>query len=104
MIRIEIFRNRSRELLRLSKKTYIKRVLERFNMENYSGSVVLIQKRDKFSIMQCPHNKLERKQMEMIPYDYAIGSLMYAQTCTRQDISFAVSMLGRYQNNLMMDH
>jgi hypothetical protein len=29
---------------------------------------------------------------------------MYAQTCTRPDISFAVGMLGRYQSNPGMDH
>ncbi|XP_075092034.1 uncharacterized protein LOC142172152 [Nicotiana tabacum] len=32
------------------------------------------------------------------------GSLMYAQTCTRPDISFAVGMLGRYQSNPGIDH
>lgn len=29
---------------------------------------------------------------------------MYAQTCTRPDISFAVGILGRYQSNPGMDH
>ncbi|PKU63193.1 Retrovirus-related Pol polyprotein from transposon TNT 1-94 [Dendrobium catenatum] len=29
---------------------------------------------------------------------------MYAQTCTRPDISFVVGILGRYQNNLRLDH
>lgn len=29
---------------------------------------------------------------------------MYAQTCTRPDISFVVRMLGRYQSNLGLDH
>ncbi|XP_047256177.1 secreted RxLR effector protein 161-like [Capsicum annuum] len=33
-----------------------------------------------------------------------VGSLMYAQICTRPDISFAVGMLGRYQSNPGMDH
>ena len=42
--------------------------------------------------------------MERIPYASAVGSLMYAQTCTRLDISFVVGMLGRYQSNLGMDH
>ncbi|KAL6312758.1 hypothetical protein AAG906_020505 [Vitis piasezkii] len=28
--------------------------------------------------------------MERIPYAFVVGSLMYAQTCTRPDISFAV--------------
>ena len=34
-----------------------------------------------------------------IPYASAVGSLMYAQVCTRPDIAFAVGMLGRYQSN-----
>ena len=29
---------------------------------------------------------------------------MYAQTCTRPGISFAVGMLGRYQSNPGIDH
>ena len=43
--------------------------------------------------MQCPQNEWEHKQMERIPYASVVGSLMYAQTCTRPDISFAVGML-----------
>ena len=54
--------------------------------------------------MQCPKNELERKQMENISYASIVGSLMYAQTCTRPDISFAVGMLGRYQSNPVLDH
>jgi len=46
--------------------------------------------------MQCPKNYLEWKHMENIPYAFVVGSLMYAQTCTRLDISFVVGMFGRY--------
>ena len=56
VIGIEIFRDRSRGISRLSQKAYIERVLERFKMENYSASVALIQKGDKFNFMQCPQN------------------------------------------------
>ncbi|XP_016172709.1 uncharacterized protein LOC107615109 [Arachis ipaensis] len=42
--------------------------------------------------------------MEGISYSSVVGSLMYVQTCTRPDISFAVGMLGRYQSNPGMDH
>ncbi|KAL0447563.1 UNVERIFIED_CONTAM: Secreted RxLR effector protein [Sesamum latifolium] len=42
--------------------------------------------------------------MKDIPYASAIGSLMYAQVCTRPDIAFAVGMLGRYQSNPGLDH
>ena len=42
--------------------------------------------------------------MENIPHASIVGSLMYAQTCARPDISFAVGMLGRYQSNPGLDH
>ncbi|XP_057985311.1 secreted RxLR effector protein 161-like [Hevea brasiliensis] len=104
VIGIETYHDRSQGLLGLSQKAYINKVLERFNMEKCSANVVLIYKGDKFSLKQCLNNELERKQMERIPHASIIGSIMYAQTCTRLDISFAMGMLGRYQSNLRMDH
>ena len=104
MIGIEIFRDRSQGLLGLSQKAYINKVLERFGMQNCSASVVPIQKGDKFSLNQCPKNELEHRQMENIIYASIVGSIMYAQTCTRPDISFVVGMLGRYQSNPGLDH
>ena len=91
-------------MLGLSQRAYIDKILERFRMKNCSKGVVPIQKGDRFSLMQCPQNDLERKEMLSIPYASVVGSLMYAQTCTRPDISFAVGMLGRYQSNPGMDH
>lgn len=43
-------------------------------MENCSGSVVPIQKGDKFSLKQCPMNELQRKQMENILYASIVES------------------------------
>ena len=42
--------------------------------------------------------------MESIPYASVVGSLMYLQTCTRPNISFAVGMLGQYQSNPSIGH
>ena len=42
--------------------------------------------------------------MESIPYSSVVESLIYLQTCTKLDISFMVSMLGRYQSNPRIDH
>ena len=61
-------------------------------------------KGDKFNLNKCPKNDLEREQMKDIPYACTVGSLMYAQVCTRHDISFVVGMLGRYQSNPGLDH
>ena len=73
-------------------------------MQLCSTNDVPITKGEKFCQNQCPRNDLEKNQMKNIPYGCAVGSLLYAQTCTRPDISFAVAMLGRYQSNPGMEH
>jgi len=73
-------------------------------MEKCLTSPFPIQKRDKFSLTQCPRNDLEQKQMEVISYASVVGSIMHAQICTRPNISFATRMLGRYQSNMGMEH
>lgn len=104
VIGIKIHRDRSRDILGLSQETYINKVFERFRMKDCSPNVSPIVKGDTFSLYQCPKNKLEREQMKNIPYAFVVGSIMYAQVCTRPDIAFIVGMLGRYQINPGLDH
>jgi hypothetical protein len=37
--------------------------------------------------------------MKLVSYASAVGSLMYAQVCTRTYLAFVIMMLGRYQKN-----
>ena len=101
---IQIHRDRSRGILGLSQKGYIEKVLKRFGMQNSKPGDTPVAKGDKFSLNQCPKNDLEVKEMQKIPYASAVGSLMYAQVCTRPDIAYIVGMLGRYLSNPGMDH
>jgi hypothetical protein len=73
-------------------------------VKNCSASVAPIIKGDKFSNDQCSQNALEQEQMKNIPYESAVGNLLYAQVCTRPDIAMTVGMLGRYQSNLGLEH
>ena len=83
-------------------------------MKYCSPSVAPIVKGDKFNLNQCPKNDLESEQMKnvfyasavesFISYAFVVESLMYAQVCTRPNISFVVGMLGRYQSNPCLDH
>ncbi|RVW92102.1 Retrovirus-related Pol polyprotein from transposon TNT 1-94 [Vitis vinifera] len=101
---IEIYRDRSRNLLGLSQRAYINHLLKRFNMQTCKAGDVPVVKGDKLSNEQCPKNDLEKDAMKTIPYASAIGSLMYAQVCTRPDIAFIVNVLGRYLSNPGHDH
>ena len=73
-------------------------------MKDCSPSVASIMKGDKLSLNQCSKNDLEKESMKNIPYASAVGSLMYAQVCTRPDIAYAIRVLGRYRSNPGMDH
>jgi len=53
---------------------------------------------------QCPKTLVERGRMSGIPYASAIGSIMYAMLCTRPDVSFALSMTSRFQQDPGEDH
>jgi len=63
-----------------------------------------VAKGDKFSLNQCPKGNLKIEEMKKIPYASAVGSLMYAQVCTRPDIAYIVGVIGRYLSDPRMDH
>ncbi|KAD4180297.1 hypothetical protein E3N88_28888 [Mikania micrantha] len=96
---IKIYRDRSRRLIGLNKSAYIDKVLKRFKMENSKKGLVPIQKGTILSTSQCPSSKVEQERMNAVLYASAIGSIMYAMICTRPDVSYALSMTSRYQQN-----
>lgn len=101
---IEIKRDRARKLLGLSQGNYIERVLKRFSMDTCKAGDSPMSKGDKLHSGQLPKNLLEKKEMDKRPYARLVGSLMYAQVCTRPDIAFAVGVLSCYQSNPGNDH
>jgi len=94
VIGIKIHRDRFQGIWGLSQETYINKVLKRFQMKDCSPSVAPILKGNGFNLNQCPKNDLERGKMKNISYASAVGSLMYAQVCTRPGIVFVLRMLG----------
>ena len=63
-----------------------------------------IVKGDRFGKFQCPRNQYEIDQMKAVPYASAVGSIQYAQVCTRPDLAFVTGILGRYQSNPGQEH
>jgi hypothetical protein len=77
---IKIYRARSRRLLALSQSTYLDKVLKRFGMEDSKKGNLPVLKGVSLSVTQFPTTKKEKRLMSDIPYAYAIGSIMYADT------------------------
>ncbi|KAI3788052.1 hypothetical protein L2E82_00677 [Cichorium intybus] len=58
-----------------------------------------MQSNAKLSKTQSPSTDEEITDMSRVLYASAVGSIMYAMTCTRPDVAFALSMVSRYQGN-----
>nr|GEW13397.1 hypothetical protein [Tanacetum cinerariifolium] len=96
--------DRSRGISGFSQMAYIDKILKKYNMENYSPTVSLVVKSDKFGAYQYPKNKLEQEEMRLKPYASVVGHLRYVQACTHPDIAYIMGILGHYQSNLGKEH
>ncbi|CAA7057312.1 unnamed protein product [Microthlaspi erraticum] len=99
---MEIRRKRSSRKLWLSRKGYIKKVLERFDMANAKPVSILLA--NHFNLYQSPKCEVKIRGMEQVPYASAVGCLMYAMVCTRPDLAQAVIQISKYMANLGREH
>ena len=101
---IKIYRDRPRQMLDLSQKLYIEKVLKRFSMKNSKRDLLPLRHGIRLSKMMCLTTSKKVQHMSRIPYASAIQSLMYVILCTRSDITLIVSVTSRYQSNLDEEH
>jgi hypothetical protein len=85
---IEIHRDMRKGLLGRSQKSYIEKILKKFNMHKCNPTPALIVKGIKFGKFQYLRNQYEINEMKVVPYASVVGSLMYAQIFTHPDLAF----------------
>ena len=102
---MEIHRDKKNVSVWLTQKSYLKKMLERFGMDDKTKPVYTpLAHHFKLSSSSCPKSQEERDYMTRIPYASVVGNLICAMVCTRPDISQAVSMVSRYMHNLGKNH
>ena len=99
----KIHRNRSNRIVALSQEYYIKKILERFNMQDCNLIDTPFARGEYLSKKMGPKAPEEIKKMSNVHYT-AIGSLMYTMMCTRPYICYVVGMVSHYQENPRMAH
>ena len=102
---MKICRDKKNENVWLTQKSYLKKVLERFGMDDKTKPICTpLAPHFKLSSSSCFRSQEERDYMACVPYTSAIGSLIYAMVCTRPNISQVVSMISRYMYNTDKNH
>ena len=95
---VRIIRDKVNGTLKLSQLEYVKKILSRFNMNEAKPVSTLLGSHFKLSKEQSPKTEEEMDYMSKVPYTSAIGNLMYAIVCTRQDIAHAVGVVSRFMS------
>ena len=91
---VKIVRDRAKSLLGLSQETYIKRMLERYHMQDNKPMDTPVDKSLSLSRDMCPKTPKKKEKMSRVPYASAVGSLMYAST--RPNICYIVGLVSQY--------
>lgn len=91
------------ETLKIDQQPYIEKVLKRFDMVTCNPVMTPMDPNVKFDI----NNKNDGEESfpkPNYPYQELIGSLLFLAQVTRPDISYAVNLLSRFNNNFETQH
>ena len=88
----------------LSQRTYLEKILKRFNTEQSKKWFLPVPRGSPLSVTQSPATAKDREEMASKPYTSAIGSIMYAMLSTRPDVALAISLTNRFQSNPVREH
>jgi hypothetical protein len=94
----EITRDREAKTVSISQKGYIQKALERFNMLNCTPVSTPMSPGVRLTREQCATTYEEVEQMQFVPYQTLIGTLMYLMVSTRPDICHAVGVLAQFMH------
>lgn len=94
---MRIIRDKEKGIITLDQTEYINKILKRFNMSTCKSMSTPLETNLDFGLQVEMSNK-------DIPYQQAIGSLMYLAVLTRPDISYTVSFMSQFNNKYTENH
>jgi len=83
----------------ISQTAYTNRMLEKFGMINCKPRSILLPVRFFLLSNDGLDTKEGKKEIKGVPYQEALGLLMWLQVATRPDLSFAINLLSCYAGN-----
>ena len=96
---IEVKRVRERRTIHLSQRSYIDSMLRRYGLEDLKPVSLPMETSIRLTSAQSPSTTQQIAYMRNIPYQEAVGSLMYASLGTRPDITYAVQTVSHFSKN-----
>jgi hypothetical protein len=96
---MEMERYRAQRLIYNNQIGYLKEILKRFRMEDCKAIGVPLDPKTKLK-----KNVNKDDEMVKVPYQQAMGSLMYAMLCTRPDLAYPINVVNQHMANPSLEH
>ena len=96
---MEVIQDIPAKFIRLNLSTYVKQLLDKFDMTKCHESRTPMDSRSQLSKSMCSTTEGEKLYMASIPYREAVGSLLWLANGTRPNIAYAVNQVARYMDN-----
>lgn len=101
---MRVQQNIDQGMIRLTQRSYWEHVLNRFGLTEITPRHTPLPVGIVLDDNMSPKTDSEKKEMGDKPYRPVLGSVMWGQLATCPDLSFAVSLLSRFQANPGIDH
>ena len=88
----------------MSQRSYIDASLRRYGFEDLKPVSTPKDPATYLSSTSSPQSTMDIAQMAKVPYQEAVGMLMYTMLGTRPDIAYALQVLSRFSKNLGKSH
>lgn len=101
---MEIERDRAKGCLWVSQESYLRKVLNNLKMDQCKSVTTPLGAH--FKLKSPPEKEIEEigNSMNGVPYQSAVGSLMYAMIGTRPDLAYPVGLVSRFMSNPVPEH
>ncbi len=96
---MEVERDCAQHLLYINQIGYLNEILKRVCMEDCKAIGVPLDPKTKLK-----KNVNKDDEMVKVPYQQAMGSLMYAMLCTRPNLAYPISVVSQHMANPSLEH
>lgn len=96
---LRIVHNREAGTIKMDQSSYIEEILRRFKMTDCNPVRIPMDPNERLTRDMSPNTPEEITEMENVPYQAAVGSILFLTQCTRPDITFAIGNLSQFNNN-----